>query len=133
MVSAVMALLTGCATSPVKRTEDMLTQSGFKEVRAITPSQQQQISTLPPDKVSVVKRQGKIYYVYPDPSRNLLFVGNKTQYQAFKQALSDLRLEQDAKMERNFRASQVTDEDIASMSGAMPSFEQIWEGWPTGE
>jgi len=111
----------------------MLTQSGFKEVRAITPSQQQQISTLPPDKVSVVKRQGKIYYVYPDPSRNLLFVGNKTQYQAFKQALSDLRLEQDAKMERNFRASQVTDEDIASMSGAMPSFEQIWEGWPTGE
>jgi hypothetical protein len=130
---ATLVLVAGCATSPVKRTESMLTKSGFKAVRASTAAQQQEMSSLPPDKISSVKRQGTVYYVFPDPAQNTLYVGNKAQYQAFKQALSDLQLEQDAKMERNFQISRVTNEDIGAMSGAMPSFEQIWEGWPTGE
>ena len=132
-VATLAALVTGCATSPVQRTENMLTQSGFQAVRASTAGQQQEMAVLPPDRISPVKRHGVVYYVFPDPARNVLYVGNKRQYQAFRQALSDLRLEQDAKMERNFQISRVTDEDVAAMSGAMPSFEQIWEGWPTGE
>ena len=124
---------TGCATSPVKRTEKMLVQSGFKPVSISTEAQQAQVSNLPPDRISPVKRGGKVYFVYPDPARKIVYVGNKAQLHAFKQAVSDLRLEQDAAMERDFEHARETNEDIDVQSGAMPSFEQIWEGWPTGE
>ena len=128
-----LAVLAGCATSPVKRAEKMLTQSGFKPVPIATEAQQAQITALPPDRISPVKKNGKVFFVYPDPARKTVYVGTKSQLQAFKQAVSDLRLEQDAEMERDLMHARETNEDIDAQSGAMPSFEQIWEGWPDGE
>ncbi len=69
--------------SPQK--EQLLTQAGFKGKTVTAPTQQQQLSTLSQNKVSVVKYHGKIYYVYPGSSRNQVYVGNKAQYQAYKQ------------------------------------------------
>jgi hypothetical protein len=131
--AALIGLLTSCATSPAKRTEKLLTQSGFKVVPATTPAQQQQLSRLSPDKISPVKRNGKVYYVFPDHIRNVAYVGNKAQYHAYQIAVQNQQLSEDARLERDVRAAPMENEDAAVMSGAEPGWEQIWEGWPTGE
>jgi hypothetical protein len=128
--TALLAILTGCKTTPIQRTERLLTQSGFKAVPASTAAQQQQINTLPPAKVSLVKRNGQTFYVYPDHARNVLYVGNRAQYQAYQIAVQDQYLAQDAKMVRDASASSVLSEDSLEMSGAVPTWEQMWEGWP---
>jgi hypothetical protein len=38
---------------------------------------------LPPDRISVVNRSGTRYYVFPDPAKKVLYVGNDSQYQAY--------------------------------------------------
>ena len=130
---ALMGIVFGCATSPVKRTEKLLTQSGFRMVTATTAAQQQQMAKLPPGKVTLVKRQGQVYYVFPDPARNALYIGKKVQFDAYQIAVQNQYLAQDAKLERDVRAAPMLNEDAAVMSGAEPGWEQIWEGWPTGE
>jgi hypothetical protein len=129
-IIALAGIVAGCATSPARRTEKLLTKSGFAAVKATTATQQQQVHALPPDKVSLVKRKGKTYYVYPDAARNLLYVGNQAQYQAYQIAVQDQALSEDAKLIRDFQAAPVLNADAAVMSGAEPSGEQIWEGWP---
>jgi len=128
--TALMAIAAGCATTPAQRTEKLLTQSGFKAVPATTAAQQQQINTLPPAKVSLVKHKGRIFYAYPDHARNVLYVGNKAQYQAYQIAVQDQYLSQDAKLIRDANAAPMLNEDSLEMSGAAPTLEEIWEGWP---
>jgi hypothetical protein len=127
---ALAAVVGGCATSPVQRTEALLSQNGFKPVAASTAAQQQRMQSLPPDQISAVKRHGQTYYVYPDPARNLLYVGNKAQYQAYQTALQDQRLAQDAKLARAVQDAPVLNQDALEMSGAGPSWDEIWRGWP---
>ena len=128
--SALLAMVAGCATTPAQRKEKLLTQSGFKAVPASTAAQQEQINTLPPAKVSLVKRKGRTYYVYPDRARNILYVGNKAQYHAYQIAAQDQYLDQDAKLVRDASASSTLAEDSLEMSGAVPDWEQMWDGWP---
>jgi hypothetical protein len=129
-IAALAAMLAGCATTPASRTEKLLTQSGFKAVPATTAAQQQQLNTLPPAKLSLVKRKGQNFYVYPDHARSFLYVGNKAQYQAYQIAVQDKYLAQDAKLVRDANASSVLSQDSLEMSGAVPTWEQMWEGWP---
>jgi hypothetical protein len=131
--AALMGLLTSCATSPVKRTEKTLTQSGFQAVKVVSPAHQQQLNKLPANKVSLVKRQGKVFYVFPDPARNVLYVGNKTQYHAYQIALQDQHLAEDAKLIRDYNAAPVLSEDDAMMSGVDSGWDLLWEGWPLGD
>ena len=91
--AALLVLVAGCATSSpspaVQRKEARLTQCGFKMIAATTPQQLQQIQSLPPDRLSVVHRNGKRYYVYPDPAQKVLYVGHDTQYQAYMNQLEN--------------------------------------------
>jgi hypothetical protein len=84
---ALLALVAGCAST--KHTEQMLTTAGFKVVIPNTPAQEQQIKTLPADKLTVAHRNGKTYYVFPDPAHNRLYVGGLQSYQNYQQILSD--------------------------------------------
>lgn len=127
---ALLALVPGCATSPAKRTEKLLTQNGFKALPATTAAEQQEMNSLPRGRVSVVKRKGQRYYVYPDPARNVLYVGKKAQFQAYQIAAQDAYLAQDAKLMRDASASPVQNEDALEMSADMPSLEELWQGWP---
>jgi len=77
-----VGLLTGCTTT--KQTEDMLSAAGFKALLASTSQQQAHLKTLPPRKVTLVQRDGKMYFVYPDVRRNVLYVGQQAQYQQYQ-------------------------------------------------
>ena len=81
-------LACGCATT--KQTEDMLSAAGFKPMPATTPEQQAHLQTLPRHKVTMVLRQGKTYFAYPDERRQVLYVGTQAQYDAYQK----LRIQQ---------------------------------------
>src|SRR4051812_48098331 len=81
-ITALLALATGCST-PGK--ENMLSAAGFKMVPADTAQQQQQLNTLPADKISAAQRDGTVYYTFPDPKKKVLYVGGESEYQKYKQ------------------------------------------------
>jgi hypothetical protein len=81
---ALLALAVGCASS--QQTENLLSAAGFRTVIVTNPQQQQ----LRPYKVTVAERDGKTYYVYPDPASNQIYVGNQSQYQRYRQLKKEL-------------------------------------------
>ena len=65
--------------------ENLLIAAGFKTVVPKTPAQQQKLRALPPDKVAMVRKGVKTYYVFPDAANNRVLVGGPKQYQSYQQ------------------------------------------------
>jgi len=84
-VIALLGLLGACATTPSPRVENVLLSAGFKAKVATTAKQRQELQTLPEGKISAVRQKGKTFYIYPDVPHNQIYVGNKAQYEAYKQ------------------------------------------------
>ena len=91
---AILALVAGCQTVATNQAElatskkeNLLAQAGFKAKAVTTPKQQQQVSQLAVDRVSAVKYQGKVYYVFPTGKKDQILVGNQAQFNAYKRAL----------------------------------------------
>src|SRR6266581_3194564 len=83
---AILALVAGCQTMATNsseiassKKENLLAQAGFKIKTVTTPKQQQRVSQLAQGRVSAVKYNGKLYYVYP--------TGKQAQFNAYKQVL----------------------------------------------
>jgi hypothetical protein len=93
--TAALALTTACQTVAVNQAEltaskkeFMLAQSGFKVITVTTPKQQQAINGLAQYRVSAVKYNGKLYYVFPTATKDKIYVGKQKQFNAYKQALA---------------------------------------------
>src|SRR5215471_9172179 len=90
---AAIAFSTGCSSTSQQaanrylQKEAVLQQCGFKAIQVTTPEQVQRMSTLPPGKISVVQRNGNRYYVFPDQSRQMLYVGRDDQYLRYQNYL----------------------------------------------
>jgi hypothetical protein len=88
---AALALMTACQTTGTSQAgpqkESLLSQSGFKVITVTTPQQQQAVNGLSQGRVSAVKYNGKLYYVYPTGTKDRIYVGRQKQYNAYKQAL----------------------------------------------
>lgn len=79
-------MLAGCVTAQrAEQTEQMLSQAGFRKVAASSETEIKHLQTLPVDKLTVVKLQGKTFYVFPDPAHNQIYVGNPEEYQSYQQ------------------------------------------------
>jgi hypothetical protein len=92
---AVLALITACQTASTNQAEltaskkeFLLAQSGFKVITVTTPKQQTAISGLAQYRVSAVKYNGKLYYVFPTATKDKIYVGKQKQFNAYKQALA---------------------------------------------
>src|SRR6059058_2088662 len=90
----VLALLTACQTTTTNNAEiiasqkeNLLAQSGFKVITVTTPKQQQAINGLTQYRVSAVKYNGKLYYVFPTATKDKIYVGKQKQFNAYKSAL----------------------------------------------
>ena len=85
--AALLALTIGCASTSTstQNRENMLVASGFKMITPKTTAQQQKLQNLPPGKVTMIQKGGKIYYVFPDPAHNRAYVGRPREYQAYQQ------------------------------------------------
>lgn len=93
-IGALLALMTACETtgtggqSVSAQKEALLAQSGFKVITVTTPTQQQAVNGLTMGRVSAVKYNGKLYYVYPTGTKDKIYVGRQKQFTAYKQALT---------------------------------------------
>jgi hypothetical protein len=81
-----------------------------------TAAQQQKLRALPAGKVTLVQKDGKTYYVFPDAVNNQAYVGGAEQYQAYKQLRSANRLANE-----NLEAAEMNQD--ASMDWG------TWGGW----
>jgi hypothetical protein len=78
---ALSILAGGCVSEKaVGQKETLLAAAGFRVVTALTSEQRWLIGSLPTDRISVITRMGKVYLVYPDPARHILYVGHETEY-----------------------------------------------------
>ena len=64
-------------------------RSRVKVITVTTPKQQQAINGLAQYRVSPVKYNGKLYYVFPTAKKDKIYVGRQKQYNAYKQALAN--------------------------------------------
>jgi hypothetical protein len=90
---AIMVLAIGCSTT--KETESLLSEAGFKMIPAKTPQQLAHLKTLPRNKVTMVVREGKTYYVFPDTKQRLIYVGQQAQYDVYAGLRGQRQLAQD--------------------------------------
>ena len=90
-------LLAGCATtqSSTQNRESMLVATGFKVITPKTAAQQQKLQALPPGKVTMIQKNGKTYYVFPDPANNRAYIGRPKEYQAYQQLRATNKLAQE--------------------------------------
>jgi hypothetical protein len=93
--TAALALMAACQTVATNdaelvasKKEFLLAQSGFKVITVTTPKQQQAINGLAQYRVSAVKYNGKLYYVFPTAKKNKIYVGKQKQFNAYKSALA---------------------------------------------
>jgi len=92
-IGAILVLMTACQStgtsqSAVAQKEALLAQSGFKTITVTTPKQQQAVNGLAQGRVSAVKYNGKLYYVYPTGTKDRIYVGKQKQFNAYKQTLA---------------------------------------------
>jgi hypothetical protein len=88
---AALAVMTACqttGTSAAASKEPLLAQSGFKTITVTTPQQKQAVNGLAQGRVSAVKYNRKLYYVYPTAKQDQIYVGKQKHYTAYKQALA---------------------------------------------
>jgi hypothetical protein len=112
---ALLTLLAGCSTQ-VQNKENLLIAAGFKVIVPKTAIQQQKLQALPPDKVTLVQKNGQNYYVFPDAPNNQAYVGGPKQYQAYQQLRLKNQLAND-----NLQAAEMNED--AAMSW------ETWGGW----
>ena len=96
LIAACQTVATNDAELAASRKEFLLAQSGFKVITVTTAKQQQAINGLTQYRVSAVKYQGKLYYVFPTAKKDKIYVGRQKQYNVYKQALGTQQGDQPA-------------------------------------
>jgi hypothetical protein len=107
-----LALAAGCAN--IQSKENSLVAAGFKVVVPKTAAQQEKLKALPPDKVTMVQKKGKTYYVFPDAAHNQAYVGGPKQYQSYRQ----LRMKQ-----------KLANEKLEAAEMNLEASTMDWDGW----
>jgi len=75
----------GAAAATPRVDEAQLLELGFKVLVATTKVQQDWVKGLPPGRIKPMQRTGKKFFIYPDASRNQIYVGGPAQYEAYRQ------------------------------------------------
>jgi hypothetical protein len=88
LMAACQTVATNDAELAASRKEFLLAQSGFKVITVTTPQQQQAINGLAQYRVSAVKYNGKLYYVFPTAKKDKIYVGKQKQFNIYKQVLA---------------------------------------------
>jgi hypothetical protein len=88
LMAACQTVATNDAELAASKKEFLLAQSGFKVITVTTAKQQQAINGLAQYRVSAVKYQGKLYYVFPTAKKDKIYVGKQAQFDRYKKALA---------------------------------------------
>ena len=121
IAAAYAAVLAGCASTQTstQNRESMLEASSFKVITPKTAAQQQKLQNLPPGKVTMIQKKGKTYYIFPDPARNVAYVGGPKQYRNYQQLRAENKLTRE-------------DLETAEMYQDAEMQWSMWGGWDAG-
>jgi hypothetical protein len=119
--AALLALTVNCSTTQIgtQNKESMLVASGFKVITPKTTAQQQKLQNLPPGKVTMIQKNGKTYYIFPDPAHNQAYVGGPKQYRHYQQLRADNKLANE-----NLETAEMYRDATMQWS--------VWGGWDAG-
>ena len=121
---ALVALTVGCTTTTqTQNKENLLIAAGFKVIIPKTAAQQQKLQTLPAGRVSLVQKDGRTCYVFPDAPNNQAYVGGPQQYQTYKQ----LRLANQLSNE-NLEAAEIRQENEMNLGAWAAGAAGGWSG-----
>ena len=83
---ALSVIVTGGAAAATPHIDESeLLALGFKVLVATTTAQQEWVQRLAPGQIRAMQRTGKKYFIYPDSSRNRVFVGGPMEYETYVQ------------------------------------------------
>src|SRR5881409_3260495 len=129
-----LALITGCQTVSTNQAElvaskkeFLLAQSGFKVITVTTAKQQQAINGLAQYRVSAVKYNGKLYYVFPTATKDKIYVGKQTQFNRYKNALAAQQPNQQATQETQPGQQLINPAPTMTYEGAGPHHIEVEE------
>ena len=95
---AICVTLSDCA-SAVQNKEDLLAAAGFTLVPADTAKRQASLTSLPPHKFVHQDRNGKVLFVYADPTIcDCLYVGDQTAYSRYRENVFEKNLANEQQM-----------------------------------
>ena len=78
--------MAGAAFAATPRVDEaQLLKLGFKVLVATTTVQEKWVKGLAPGQIRPMQRNGKKFYIYPDPSRNQIYVGGPHEYERYRQ------------------------------------------------
>lgn len=103
--------------SEARSTEDLLSAAGFRQVPASTPERVNALKTMKPRTITTVTKNGKTFWVYPDPTNcNCLFAGTQEQYNEYKRLAVE---------------KQIADENLAASEAAQDAAMDwgMWGPW----
>ena len=106
---ATVVLVATHATAAAPRIdESQLLKVGFKVLVATTKVQQDWVRSLPPGQIRPMQRTGKKFFIYPDASRNQIYVGGPKEYEAYAQRHPETRTDPQAAASKGsaYRAKQ---------------------------
>jgi len=82
-LAAVLFVVASAVVTAAPIDERQLLDAGFKVLVAATNVQQEWVRGLPPGKIRPMQRTGKKFFIYPDATRNQVYVGGPKEYEAY--------------------------------------------------
>ncbi len=125
---AVLGLAACATTAPPPPNESLLAAAGFKRIEATRREQQLHLQALAPGRVSAMQRNGREFYVYPDPSGKALYVGTPKEFAAYQQGRTQggpgLSAQANADM------ASYAKQDVAMQQATTRDMSDPWLWWP---
>ena len=97
----------------------VLLSYGFKAKPATTAAQRARLRSLPDDQFTVVKQDGRTYYLYPDKKDGRLYAGDDYAYRAYQGYLKN----------KNLREKGVFVWEVNPSDKSNNKTIQVWHDW----
>lgn len=98
-------LLGGCHS--LQKKEALLTESGFRVISPATPAQAAHLKSLQASTkghLTPVRKHGQTLFLLADAKQNRLYIGNQSEYQAYKQLRLARQLSEDKAATKDLNA-----------------------------
>jgi hypothetical protein len=125
LMAACQTVATNDAELAASRKEFLLAQSGFKVITVTTPKQQQAVNGLAQYRVSAVKYNGKLYYVFPTAKKDKIYVGKQKQFNAYKRAFAAQQTSQPASQQAQPGQQLINPAPTFTYEGAGPEHIEV--------
>lgn len=113
-VAVLLGFAAGC-TSP--EDDNLLVRAGFDAVRANTTAQLEVAQKLNPYQILVVQKNGRTFYVFPDPVHGQIYVGTEKDFARYRSL-------------RSHQNSKVREADLPLVENHGAAILHAWADWP---